>query len=186
MKTAASRRSFAYAAIGLPAIAAALFAVKTGRLDTFGDNRNFKVVYEKPTGWKELPHGPQTLFLFQEPRTGVLLRGAVNQIVADVNPTPELDTDGIAQYYVDRTHENMKDWQAKMGEKVKAKDGEFRIIERERKDKKVVTAYAVKGNTTLLVSISGGPEAKVEVDRKMPEFKEYLSSIGLVETYIPE
>jgi len=168
-------------AVGLPVIGLALIAAKTSFLS--GDSSNYKVVYAPPSGWKAVPHGPQTLFLYKNPTSGVLLRGSVNQIIADVNPTPELDTDGIARYYVDRTHDNMPEWTAELGEKVDAHNTSFQIIDREKKDKAVMTAYAVKGNTTLLVSLSGnGGKGKTAVFSTMPEFKTYLSTIALEPT----
>src|SRR5579862_2692834 len=71
--------------------------------------KNYEIRWPHPSGWNILPHGPQTLFKFQDPKTKLVIRGAANQMVADVNPTPDLDTDGIADYYNDRTDENMKD-----------------------------------------------------------------------------
>lgn len=173
-----NRRPFAFAAVGVPVIAAAFFGAKTKMLNPYMDNANYRVQWEQPTGWKEEQHGPQTLFLYRA-NSGVLLRGAVNQIVAEYNPTPELHTDALADYYIDRTHENMPDWSAKKLGWVDAGNTRFRLIWRERKDKTVVTAYAVKGNTTLMVSLSGNGKEKGAVERQLRDFERYISTISL-------
>src|SRR5579862_8668800 len=69
--------------------------------DESQNSLNFVLNYSNPAGWKPAPHGPETLFRFIDPKTHLVLRGAVNQVISESNPTPELDTDGIAQYYVD-------------------------------------------------------------------------------------
>jgi hypothetical protein len=137
-------------------------------------------------GWKEVPHGPQTLFLYRDPKTGLLLRGAVNQIIADVNPTPELHTDGIAQHFIDRTKENMPDWNvAKAYGDVAGADGmRFRLIRRERPGKCVITAFAVKGNTTLIVSLSANGEEIAEIDSVFPQFQQVLAGMTLTKTLL--
>jgi hypothetical protein len=150
-------------------------------LPFFGtDTSNYRVVYGPKAGWKDEPHGPQTLFLYRHPEESILIRGAVNQVVSDINPTPELHTDALAQYYIDRTRENMPGWKAELLDRVPARNTWFRLVHRERDGKVVVTAYAVKGNTTLLISMSGnGDDEKLAVSRNMDGFKNYLSTVSL-------
>lgn len=134
-----------------------------------------------PVGWKTLPHGPQTLFKYEDPKTNLVIRGATNQMVSDVNPTPELDTDGIAHYYIDRTEESMPNWTATVVGTVPGKDTPFQLIRRGTKDRVIVTAYAVRGNTTVLISLIGMAKAKDVVDSNMAMFDTFLGKVSLTE-----
>jgi hypothetical protein len=102
-------------------------------------------------------------------------------MVADVNPTPELDTDGIADYYKDRTDENMRDWKATKLGAVAGQDVPFAVIRRSTKDRVIVTAYAVRGNTTVLVSLIGLRKAMAQVDPNMAMFDAFLGKLSLTE-----
>ncbi|HVL38302.1 MAG TPA: hypothetical protein VM328_02820 [Fimbriimonadaceae bacterium] len=146
------------------------------------DVANYALLYKKPAGWTEKPHSPFTLFLYEHPETKVLLRGAVNNVVADFNPTPELDTNGIAQYNVDTTEQNMPDWTVKRLEPIGAKVGSFSAIWRERNDRTVVTAFFVKGNTTVMITLSGAGGAKSKLPQHMPTFREFVSKLDLEKT----
>jgi hypothetical protein len=144
---------------------------------------NFKLGYDLPTGWKELPHSPQTLFFCEDPKTKVKLRGAVNQVVADYNPTPELDRDGLTQQFADITTDHLG-WKATILDTVSFDGGSYRLIRRETTDRIVVSAIAVRGNTTVLMGISGIGEAKKQVDGQIPFFKRYLATTSLEKTII--
>lgn len=147
------------------------------------DAANFAVKYQGlGSEWIAIPHGPQTLFLYKHKLNHVLLRGAVNQIIADYNPTPDLRTEAIADFYIDRTKENMPEWSAAKMDMVDAKGTAFRLISRTKKDKRVVTAYAVKGNTTLMVSLSGNANELAAVEEDLSPFRKFLGTVELVET----
>ena len=147
--------------------------------------RNYLVNHEKPEGWKEMEHGPQTLFLYKNPVTHLLLRGAINQVVSEINPTPDLQTDSIAQYYLDRTSENQPDWTAKRLPDVTANGARFSMIEREKQGKCVVTAFIVKGNTTFMASISGNNDETKLIPEEIPHFRDFLAKISLTRTEFP-
>jgi hypothetical protein len=142
-----------------------------------GDSSNYRLESKNPVGWTAVPHGPQTLFLYRDPTTGILLRGAHNQIVAEFNPTPGDSKESVAQYYIDRTNDNLKEWTAKMSESVNAKGGSFQLIDREKKGKRVVTAFGVRGNSTFIVSISANGKEVGKIDGKLPWFKQFLSEV---------
>jgi hypothetical protein len=161
-------------------VMAGMFAAKT-KAERIESVKNFEIGHERLTGWKAVPHGPQTLFLYRDPQTKLLLRGAVNQVVSEFNPTPELKTEELAQFFIDRTVENQPDWKATKLESVEAKGTSFRMIRREKKDKCVVTAVAVRGNTTLLVSLSGNAKELKDIDRTMPAFKGFLAAVSMTE-----
>jgi len=142
---------------------------------------NYAITYPHPTEWKELHHSPQTLFLFQNSKTHLLLRGAVNQIISDINPSPDMQADQLADYYMARTAENMPDWTgAKIG-RVKGPDTTFSLIKRERKGKCVVTGYAVKGNTTFMVTLSANEGELKDIEPAMNDFRGFVSQIRLTE-----
>lgn len=142
-----------------------------------GDTRNFAVTVHHPKGWQREPQGLQTLFLYRDKKSNLLIRGAQNQVVSDINPTPELHTKGIAQYYIDVTHENLKGWTAEMLETVPGNGIDFQLIRRTREGKEVVSAFAVKGNTTLVVSLSGNDNEVKSIPATLPAFREFLTGI---------
>jgi hypothetical protein len=145
---------------------------------------NYSINIPKPQqGWEKLPHGPQTYFLYGQPKKGLLLRGSVNQMIDSVNPTPELDRDHLARLIVDNTHDNQPGWTAEIqNEVIEAKGTSFRIVRRSEKHHVVVTAFSVKGNTTLLISLSGRDGYADEVDKDMPEFRQFLGEVALTKT----
>jgi hypothetical protein len=151
-----------------------------------GNNSNYQLIRPEPVGWKAVPHGPQTLFLYRNPKTGLLLRGAQSQIVAEFNPTPNDTNDTVAQYYVDRTHENLKGWTAEVTDKVQAKNGSYQIIDRQRDGKRVVSAFGVLGNSTFIVSLSGNGKEVGEIDSTLPWFHEFLSNTDFRKVEYPD
>ncbi|HWD37488.1 MAG TPA: hypothetical protein VG944_01450 [Fimbriimonas sp.] len=178
------RRRALRASVLLPAICLVPLAVGWTKYHAYRekeDSKNFQPHFVIPGSWKAMPHGPQTLFKYQDPSNRLIFRGAVNQIISPVNPTPELDTDGIAQFYIDRTEQSMPGWTAAKAGVVNAKGLKFDLIRRERQDRIVVTAYAVRGNTTLLITLFGLGKAKPFVDSNMPEFQNFLQSFSLNE-----
>jgi hypothetical protein len=141
---------------------------------------NFNVSYPKPDkDWVVLPHGPQYLFQYEEPKRGLTLRGAVNQMVSDVNPTPDLDRDHVAKLVVDNTLSNMPGWTAEVKDIVQSEGTSFRIVRRTQRNQTVVTAFSVEGNTTLLVSLSARDKKSAEVDKGMDEFRDFIKRIKL-------
>ncbi len=133
-------------------------------------------------GWKSLPHGPYSVFTYEQRSTKLLLRGAVNNLVSDINPTPDMDRDNIARLMVDNTHDNMPGWTATTLDKiVQAHNTSFRIVRRAQKGHVVVTAFAVKGNTTILISLSGRGDHTADLDKAMGEFDDFLAKMKLTQ-----
>lgn len=144
---------------------------------------NFDVKFPKPDkDWVVMPHGPQYLFQYEEPKKGLTLRGAVNQMVSDVNPTPDLDRDNVAKLVVDNTLSNMPGWTAEIKDIVKSDGTSFRIVRRTQRNQTVVTAFSVEGNTTLLVSLSARDKQSDQVDKGMDTFREFIKRIRLEKT----
>jgi hypothetical protein len=175
-----SRSLFTILAVGAAlTTVAVLYANRAAQRD---DTKNYRVGYQVELPWKEVPHGPQTLFLYRHPDSNLLLRGAVNQVVSDINPTPELGTNGLADLYIDLTKQNQKDWSAEKLDRIEAQGVDFQLIRRERKGKVVITAFGVRGNTTLVVSLSGNEKETRHIDGQLPGFREFLSSVSFTET----
>jgi hypothetical protein len=142
---------------------------------------NFKLGYSMPDGWVERQHSPQALFLYMDPKTKVSIRGAASQVIAEFNPTPELDRDGLTKQFAEVTVDNLG-WKAEILDTVDFKGGSYRLIRRETVDRTIVTGIAVKGNTTILITLSGIGEARHKIDQHMPGFRDYLASTSLTKT----
>jgi len=146
----------------------------------FGDTSNFQILYPRPKLWEAVPHTPFALFLFEHKGTRSQLRGAQNQIVSDVNPTPEMDTNGIADYYVWTTEHNQPTWKATRLPDLRTANERFSTIKRVRKDKIVVTAFTVRGNTTAIFSLSISEPHLNRYDELFKEFTSFLGDVRLV------
>jgi len=169
------KRRVAFCVLGI-AVAAGAYAVHKVREDHAASIALYDIDYPGYRDWKEIPGGPYSLFKFV-PKDGskIRIQGSVNRVEAEVNPTPELDTQGIAQYYIDSTRKNMPGWKAEHLGKVRAENVEFAVIRRENKVRRVVSGFAVKGNTTLIVTMTAGVENMQKVQDQVDEFQDYLS-----------
>jgi len=156
--------------------------VDKNAVDVKEATKNYAIAHEKPSSWTSIPHGPQTLFSYFDPKSHLMVRGSVNQIVAEYNPTPDMDTDHTAQFYIDRTHDNQPEWTAEMMDTAPGDNTSFRLIRRARKDKCVITAFAVKGNTTLLVTLSANGKDIANIDPGLPGFKDFLRHVKMSES----
>jgi hypothetical protein len=150
------------------------------------DISNFRLVFEPPPGWRSLPHSPQTLFLFRNDRDNLMMRGAASDIVAEFNPTPELDRDGLAKLMLDITDHNLKGWQGKLLGTIDSKNITFRLVRRWCKEKCVITAVAVRGNTSFLVTLSGDQRKVERLDHAFPAFQTYIASLATEKRFYAE
>jgi hypothetical protein len=144
-------------------------------------SKNYEVAYTLPAGWKVGVHGPETKFRLIDPKTDLVLRGEVNQVIDENNPTPDLDTKGIANYYLQRTQENMPEWKAEDLGTVAGDGTDFELIRRSTKKKVVVSAFASKGNTTVIVTLFGQQKAAGMVDSHMDYLSSFLKTVSLHE-----
>ncbi|MCW5941606.1 MAG: hypothetical protein KIS66_05205 [Fimbriimonadaceae bacterium] len=141
------------------------------------DATNYEVVYEVPTGWNKERPGPQQLFRFRHPDTKVFIIGAVSRVVDEVNPTPELTTDGIAEQYIGVTKANFDGWTARRLEDETRGSERFSMIERAGPDRTTLTAYSVRGNTTLIVSMGANGGRRENLAKHLGDFRRLLSEI---------
>jgi hypothetical protein len=144
---------------------------------------NFQLTFPRADpGWQALPHGPYSIFVYEQKATKLQMRGAVNNLISDINPTPDMDRDNIANLMVDNTHDNMPGWTAvALDGVVEAHNTSFRLVRRAERGHVVVTAFAVKGNTTVLISLSGRDGHSADVDKAMGEFDQFLSRMTLTQ-----
>lgn len=172
--------------VALPIAAiASYFVIRSQAPQYFADNQVYGVQYERPQGWTEEPPGPFTLFVFRHPDGLGTLRGSVNEVHAAVNPTPELDTNGIAEHYISLTEDNMPDWTAERMEDIRGRRERFSVIRRSKEKRTVYTAFCAKGNTTVVVSLSAGGDAAKSIDRLLPDFQALVASFTLTEKFVP-
>ncbi len=143
------------------------------------DYRNYEVFFQVPAGWRELPKNPQTLLLARDPESLHLLRCSATQIVDDSNPEPEMDTAAMVDRAVENAQENQPEW---MTERLKSYSNgkvDFGLFRKCHAEKTVIVAMAVRGNTTLVVSLSNtGKGAKALASSHAPLLA-FLDSIDL-------
>jgi hypothetical protein len=135
---------------------------------------NYRLSYSMPTGWKAVEHSPQTMFQFKN-GDGVMIKAGKSQIVDDENPTPELDRDTLSENFASMTRSNLG-WQAAMGDVIEFNGGSYRLIRREGKDRTIISAVAVRGNTTVIITLAAIGPAKSHVDEALPSFRDFLGN----------
>jgi len=140
---------------------------------------NYELVFSLPSGWKSKPITPGMAFVYENDTSHLSMRGAVNNVVSEVNPTPELNAEAIIKQYQHITKDNLVGWQCKVLEPVEGRDAQFRLIRRWTHDRCVVSAVAVRGNTTIIIALIGHDESLPRVDEGMPAFRDYLASLAL-------
>lgn len=139
--------------------------------------KNYTLIYSTPSGWKAIPHSPQAIFLYRNLKNRLLMRAAMSDIVADYNPDPELDTDGTAKWMLDVTAQNLHDWKGELMDTVQANGVTFRLVRRWNPVKVVYSAVGVRGNTTVIVTMSADKQEIPYIEGQMPQFRQYLASL---------
>lgn len=146
----------------------------------FTDTGNYEVVYDAPSGWKKLPPKPLVNFIYQEPKTKMLIRGSINNVVAEHVALPELNTNGLAKHFIEITETNLPGWKARVVKDLTSESGErFRIVRRSRNDRCIVTAMTVRGNATVMVTLSAFGSQQANIDELMPKFEQFLTTVRL-------
>lgn len=176
------RKGWRFAGVGvvaLMALGAAEMKRRSVASHSLESIRTFSLTYQPPKGWEERPHSPQTLFLYALPKTGLLLAGAVNSVVSDINPTPWMNADRIADDMLYNTSHNLVGWGGEKLGTVDCGGSTFRLVRRWRDGKRVVNAFAARGNTIVMITLSANGADVKNVDAALPEFRNYLSSLAL-------
>lgn len=143
---------------------------------------NYDLDFDVPKGYHGVPKPPQLLFAFNSDVHDFRLRGAITRIIADYNPSPDLDRDGIASQMAETTTAGLKGWDAKMLDVVEANGITFRLLRRNGPNIHVVNAFGVKGNTTVMITFSAEKDKGREFDQSLPWFKEYLAGLTVHRT----
>jgi hypothetical protein len=142
---------------------------------------NYLVSYPgPPKGWESVPHSPRALFLYQRKGSNIMINAGLNQLEDDINPTPDLGTENLANQVIDMTRDNMPGWTAEKLDSVEAGGTSFRLVKRVNADHIVINAFTVKGNTTLLISLTGrGVTSSKNIEKSLDDFRHLLSSVNL-------
>jgi hypothetical protein len=161
-------------------LAAGAFAYKKVTAQPNEDYRNYEVVFQKLPGWNELPHNPNTLLLMRHPKTKALLRCSATQVVSETNPEPDMDTKKQIKQIVANANENQPEWKTEL---IKGFDNgkvEFEMFKKTNAGKTIIAALAVRGNTTLLVSISNtGKGALTLAEGNIEQLLDFLKTVDL-------
>jgi hypothetical protein len=169
---------------GLVAIAAIAAGYRVATKPRNDDFRNYEVKFQKLGTWKELPHNPNTLLLMFNPKTNALIRCSATQVVDDSNPEPDMDTENIVKRVVDNAQQNQAEWKTEQWRHFDNGRVDFSLFRKTNSRKTIIGAMAVRGNTTMIASISNsgsGAKALLE-DAGLKDFYNFLSSVDLVVT----
>lgn len=147
-----------------------------------GITQNYQISYTALPNWKWCEPNPASLFTYQNPKTRAVLRGGTTQILSDYNPTPELDSDGIAEYYIDTTKRHQSGWTVQRLPDIETSSERFTVLDRRKEGKRVLTCFCVKGNTTLVVALSGYGKGKSILEEHIADLKRFLASVRLTPT----
>jgi len=167
-------RPYRLLAVALVLAVPSYFVYRSAYNPSAGDAGNYEFKYKQPSHWNKLPVGPLTLFRFQLPEHEIFLQGFENQVVADINPSLNMDTDGVANFYLDRTREKMTDWKAERLEDIVSDTARFSLLRRSKEGKVVFTAFYIKGNSTFGVSLTASGRDVEIVDQHLQDLKMLL------------
>lgn len=153
--------------------------VRTNFPEYFSDTTVYSVAYEKPKNWKEEPPGPFTLFVYRHPEGQGVIRASLNEVQSNTNPTPELDTDGVARHLMDVTRRNMPDWKAERLPDITSSSERFSLVKRTKVARTVYTAFCAKGNSTLVISLSASGKDTEKLEDLLPVYLGVIESVRL-------
>jgi len=144
------------------------------------ESANYQLSFSQPEGWKSRPLTPGMMFIYENNTSHLSMRGAVNNVVSETNPTPDLDAEALIRHYQKITVENLKGWHYRLLDSVEAHGAQFRLIRRWTTDRCVVSAIAVRGNTTVIIALVGEHANAPLIDEGIPAFRTYLANLSLV------
>ena len=175
--------SLAKIAAGGIVVALAFVAYRIATAKVNEDNRNYVVVYSKPAGWTELPKNPQTLLFARDPKTKSTLRVSATQVVSETNPEPDIDTKALVDTVVRNAQANQPEYVTKQLADYNNGHVDFKLYQKTGKHKTIVVAVAVKGNTTMMASMSNTGEGGQKLaGGDHSQLLSFLDSVRLEET----
>lgn len=146
------------------------------------DHRNYEVTFEMPKGWKELPRNPNTLLLARNPDNRALLRCSATQVVSDFNPEPEMDSKNLVAHVVETAQRKQPEWITDRLESYHNGRISFEIFRKSNANKTIQVAMAVRGNTTVVVSVSQPGNALKASKAISGALLSFLDSVDLTQT----
>ena len=141
---------------------------------------NYQLDAPRFSNWKRTEGGPIRKVVYRHPEANLRLQATLTQVRESYNPTPELDSDALADQYVRMTREKMPTFRARRLGRVDAGETRFDLVERVGPDRSMVCAIAVRGNTTAVISLIGVGKDRHLARRFAPEFRRYLREVQLV------
>lgn len=168
------------AVLGLVAMVAVVGAtvLRTRMLEPQG-NSNWAMAFHDVSGWKKEPPGPNTLFRYVHPTDNVYIRGSEHQDFSTSNPTPEDTTDSMAEDAVSNTFAKQPGWNAQRLPDVMAGSDRFSVVYREGPDRKTLSAFLAKGNSTFMVAMASGKGGDSGFERERKTFLHFLQDLRL-------
>lgn len=151
------------------------------RMAAMGDNRNFVVIAPNPRGWLPLRPGPMTVSMYQHPVTGVTMRCARNATVAQTCTDPDLDGNALATQFIRLTRERLKGWSAVEAEAIIGNRWIAPVADRLAPDRRVLTAFLVRGNSTYIFTLCGIGGSKEKVEEHIAQFRDWVAHVELAE-----
>jgi hypothetical protein len=117
-------------------------------------------------------------FVYRHPARNLRLQATVTRVDSD-DPAVLQDQDTLASDYVRNTRRNMPTFRAEDRGSVQGQDLCFRMVHREGPARAMLCGFAVRGNTTVIVSLIGVGKDKGLVEAYAPKFRKYLSESRL-------
>jgi hypothetical protein len=140
---------------------------------------NYTLEWSAPAGWKEARMSPMALFRYKHPKEETYIRCSLNQNVGDL-PSLHRTPDSLADFQLETTEQNQKGWTGKRLTDIQTDILEFALLRREQPSQVVVTAFGIKDNTTIMVSLTAaGKKASQQVEAAMPELEKLLKGLQL-------
>lgn len=136
----------------------------------------YTISLETPPGWSPRKHSAVHLFEFVKNGQPLTLKAEASQFQFDQNPTPQIHAADLAQGYVITNNATRSEWNAERLGEVQARGAEFFLARRHLGDDNVIVGFAIKGNTSVVVLVSG-KIGEGKVPAAIEEFKQNLANV---------
>lgn len=107
------------------------------------------------------------------------MRCARNESVAAVRTEPLVDSDVLAAHFVALTRERFPGWKAALAPAIVGPALVASVADRSAPDRRVVTAFVVRGNSTYVFTLCGVGSAKDRVQEHVPQFRSWVAAARL-------
>lgn len=163
-------------------LAAGAFMFQKSRIDGIRlDSANYYPEKMCPMGWEEVTSHPMHLITCQAPESPVTIVLAANHVVFEGNIMAGETSKSFAMGQVASMERNGDGgWDARYLHEVNGKAGEYGVIRKTAYDFDVFTAFLVRGNSTIMVTLRCRPDLDGCPDY-VPVFNAYLKELEVVQ-----